>query len=65
MLDFLKELDQIVLEYEGRFYLAKDARVSKKVFESGYPKIEEFRELRQSNKMEDKFSSLQSKRLGL
>jgi len=65
LLDFLKELDQIVLEYEGRFYLAKDARVSKKVFESGYPKIEEFRELRQSNKMKDKFSSLQSKRLGL
>jgi FAD/FMN-containing dehydrogenase len=65
LLDFLKELDQIVLEYEGRFYLAKDSRVGKVVFERGYPKINQFREFRKSQGMTGKFTSLQSERLGL
>jgi len=65
LFNFLKELDQIVLEYNGRIYLAKDSRVGKSVFEKGYPNIEKFREFRKSQGMKEKFTSLQSERLGL
>ncbi|MCF7518713.1 FAD-binding oxidoreductase [Pseudoalteromonas sp. CF6-2] len=58
-------LDKVVLKYGGRFYLAKDARVSKEVFEQGYPNIEKFREFRKKNHMDIKFQSLQSKRVGI
>lgn len=65
LLELLDKLDKIVLYHEGRIYLAKDARVSKGVFEKGYPRIEEFRKFRKANKMDTKFQSLQSIRLGL
>ena len=61
----LDELDKIVLEYEGRVYLAKDARIKEKNFESGYTKIKEFRRLRHQDNLEIKFQSHQSRRLGL
>jgi len=65
LFDFLKELDHIVLEYNGRIYLAKDSRIGKSVFEKGYPNIEQFRGLRKSRGMKERFTSLQSERLGL
>ena len=40
LMGLLNELDKIVIKYEGRIYLAKDARVSREVFELGYPQIE-------------------------
>ena len=61
----LDELDKIVLEYEGRVYLAKDARIKEPNFESGYTKIKEFRRLRHQDNLEIKFQSYQSRRLGL
>ena len=61
----LDELDKIVLEYEGRVYLAKDARIKEKNFESGYTKIREFRSLRHQHNLKIKFQSDQSRRLGL
>ena len=61
----LDELDKIVLEYEGRVYLAKDARIKEKNFESGYTKIREFRSLRHQHNLKNKFQSDQSRRLGL
>lgn len=61
----LEQLDQIVVDHGGRIYLAKDARVSKVVFEQGYPDIEKFRELRAQYQMDKTFHSLQSKRLEL
>jgi decaprenylphospho-beta-D-ribofuranose 2-oxidase len=61
----LDELDKIIVKYKGRIYLAKDVRVSKKVFEKGYPQIEIFRQYRKENKMKGKFESLQSKRVGI
>ena len=42
----LDKLDDVVVRYDGRIYLAKDARVSKDVFEAGYSKIEDFRMFR-------------------
>ena len=60
---FLEELDKVVVNCGGRIYLAKDARVNKKVFESGYPEVNKFRILREKHSLEKKFNSLQSRRL--
>lgn len=65
LFEFLDKLDQIVLKYKGRIYLAKDVRVSRKVFEKGYPQIGRFRALRKKYKMDKKLQSLQSKRVGI
>ena len=61
----LKELDRIVLDHGGRIYLAKDARMSEKVFKSGYPRWTEFAQLRQKFGLDAHFRSLQSNRLGI
>lgn len=61
----LKKLDQLVLTHRGRFYLAKDARVSREVFEQGYPNIDQFRQFRRTHQMHRHFNSAQSLRVGL
>ena len=63
LFELLDTLDEIVAKYEGRIYLTKDVRVSKETFEKGYPQIDKFREYRKANKMDEKFNSLQSKRV--
>jgi decaprenylphospho-beta-D-ribofuranose 2-oxidase len=65
LFELLGKLDDIVLKHCGRIYLAKDARVSKEVFEQGYPQINEFRALRKKYGMNEKFNSLQSQRIGI
>jgi FAD/FMN-containing dehydrogenase len=61
----LDQLDEIVVKYGGRIYLAKDVRVKKETFEKGYPKIEKFRAVRKKYQLEKKFNSLQSRRVGI
>lgn len=61
----LDELDRIVLDHGGRLYLTKDVRMKREVFIKGYSKWELFVELREKQRMKDKFNSLQSKRLGV
>ena len=61
----LDQLDKIVLEYEGKIYLAKDARIKAENFESGYNQIQDFRHLRYQKNLTAKFQSYQSRRLGL
>ena len=63
--DLLDDLDEVILEYKGRIYLSKDSRVSKSVFESGYPRISKFRQLRKNLNLEEYISSIQSERLGI
>jgi len=65
LFDLLDKLDEIVVKHKGRIYLTKDVRVSKEIFEKGYPQIETFRQYRKENKMDSKFQSLQSKRVGI
>lgn len=64
-LKLLDELDKIVLEYDGRFYLTKDARMSQETFESGYKYLEKFKSTKQKYDTDNKFQSIQSKRLGI
>jgi len=65
LLSLLNELDQIVLDYEGRLYLTKDARMSEAMFKQTYPNWERFKALREQTGANKLFHSLQSKRLGL
>ena len=65
LFELLDRLDQIVLKHKGRIYLSKDVRVSKDVFEKGYPQINKFREIRKKYKLNEVLSSLQSIRVGI
>ena len=63
--ELLNELDKIVLKYDGRIYLSKDSRVSKKVFEKGYPNINKFRDLRKQYNLNEMLTSKQAERIGI
>ncbi len=65
LLPFLELLDKIVLEYGGRIYLTKDARMSQSTFKQSYPNWEMLQEIREQTGADKLFNSLQSKRLGL
>lgn len=57
-LALMNRLDAIVSDAGGRLYAAKDARMTKTLFESGYPKIEQFNSYRDTG-----ISSALSRRL--
>lgn len=61
----LEQLDDIVLAHGGRLYLAKDARMSEKVFKAGYPQWEKFTEIKHKFDPDCVFASQQSDRIGL
>lgn len=44
-----ERLDSIVLEAKGRLYMAKDARMSREMFEVSYPRMSEFMRYRDQN----------------
>jgi FAD/FMN-containing dehydrogenase len=64
-LALMDSLDSMVLDYGGRLYLTKDARMSEQTFKSSYQSWYQFEEVRERYGAVGKFSSLQSKRLGL
>lgn len=64
-LELLDTLDRITIEHGGRFYLAKDSRMSQITLEASDPRIAKFREMRQELHMSSAFVSSQSHRLGL
>lgn len=61
----LDELDKLVLDYGGRHYLTKDARMSESTFKASYINWAEFEEVRARYHATGKFASEQSRRLGL
>jgi FAD/FMN-containing dehydrogenase len=63
--DLIKTLDPLVVAYGGRMYLAKDALMSEETFKKGYPRWMEFEEIREKYHALGKFTSSQSRRLGL
>ncbi len=65
LLNLTAELDRIVIEHGGRVYLAKDACLSRASFEAMYPQHEAFKALCRELDPAGRFSSSQSRRLGL
>lgn len=65
LFEFLDELDQIVLQYGGRLYMSKDARMKPGVLEAGYPELNKFREIVHKYNPQGRIRSLQSDRLFL
>lgn len=65
LFDFLKKLDELVLSYGGRVYLAKDATIDSKTFQHMYPNWERFLNVKQQLDPTGRFSSSMSRRLGL
>lgn len=64
-LDLMEKLDVVVQRYHGRLYLAKDSRMSEKVFKATYSEYDAFKVLLQDIDADNKFVSLQSKRLNI
>jgi FAD/FMN-containing dehydrogenase len=61
----LRRLEEIVVGMGGRLYLTKDAVMQEDTFKATYPNWEKFESVREKYGAIDKFSSSQSKRLGL
>ena len=62
---FCTELDEDVLALGGRLYTAKDSRTTAEMFHKMYPRVDEFRKIRQSVDPEGIFASDMSRRLEL
>jgi decaprenylphospho-beta-D-ribofuranose 2-oxidase len=60
---FLDRLDDIVLRYGGRVYLAKDARLRPEKFRAMYPRFDEWLKLKQQIDPEGRFDSDLARRL--
>lgn len=63
LFEFLDELDEIVLQYGGRLYLSKDARMKQEIFWNSYPNAGRFAEIVKQYNNNARFESLQSERL--
>ena len=61
----IDRLDAMVLDYNGRIYLTKDARMSPLTFRSSYRKCDAFQAVRNTYGTSGRFISHQSKRLGM
>lgn len=65
LFDFLRELDQVVLDFGGRVYLTKDVRLDREMFMKMYPNAQPFMQTLQAVNRDFKFRSLQSDRIGV
>lgn len=63
LFEFLDQLDQIVLQYGGRLYLSKDARMKQEVFWQSYPNAQKFADIIRTYNGKKLFRSVQSDRL--
>ena len=61
----MSQLDSITLQHGGRFYLAKDSRMSRQVFLQSELRADAYKQYRQSAGAAAAYSSAQSERLGL
>lgn len=64
-LKLLDRLDAITLDHGGRFYLAKDGRMTAETLRASDPRMEEFAADRRAAGWHTRFRSAQSERLGL
>lgn len=63
--EFLQQLDQIVLKHGGRVYLAKDACMTRDTFKAMYPELLHFNQVKSGIDPKNRFSSTQARRLGI
>ena len=63
LMEFLDELDQVVLRYGGRIYMSKDARMKPEVLWRSYPELKKFKDIVLKYNPEGKIRSIQSDRL--
>lgn len=63
LLPFLDHLDEIVLKFDGRVYLAKDARLSSATFRKMYPRFSQWQRIKGAIDPHHIFSSDLSRRL--
>jgi FAD/FMN-containing dehydrogenase len=61
----VRQLDAILLKHNGRLYLAKDALTSAENFSAMYPRLQEFRRVKERIDPHRRFVSSQSRRLGI
>ncbi len=65
LVPFIARLEQIVLDFGGRLYLAKDALMTPAAFAQMYPRLPEFLEIKRRVDPAGVFQSSQSRRLGI
>lgn len=65
LFSLLDKLDHIVLQHDGRVYLAKDARTSAESFKTMYPRYTEWLKVKQAVDPDYRFSSSLSRRLNI
>jgi len=65
LIPLLRELDGLVLDYGGRIYLAKDALMTAPTFRAMYPKLEQFRAIKNRLDPQGLLSSSQARRVGI
>lgn len=61
--DLMDRLDQITLDHGGRFYLAKDSRMTAQTLRQSDPRFSQFSDVRQASGLATSFRSTQSERL--
>lgn len=64
-LALMERLDIITVGHGGRFYLAKDSRMSREVFQQSEPRAQDYLSFRDDQMASNVFASSQSQRLGL
>lgn len=64
-LSLMTRLDRIVTEHQGRFYLAKDSRMTAETLRASDPRVSAFTAMRQSHGHRAHFKSAQAERLSL
>lgn len=65
LFEFLDELDKVVLNYGGRIYLSKDARMKSEIFWNGYSNAHKFLDIVKKYNPNFKFNSIQANRLSI
>jgi len=65
LFEFLDDLDKVVLDYGGRLYLSKDARMKSDIFWKGYSNANRFSEIVKKYNPDFKFNSVQANRLSI
>ena len=65
LFSLLDELDELVLKYGGRIYLAKDARMKPQTFWKGYPNSQKWVDIVKKYNPDQKFNSLLAQRLNI